>query len=1036
MFRRNSIKCMFSIKNLFFILTLSFFWTEPFKLEAQSIPTKGLILWVPFNGNLSDESINRNKVNLIDNNSGTIVNEVNLLCPDRFGNASNAINFNGKAENNGIKISLTEPLVLDDRTISFWMKSPVKLSTLYGNLFEIGFNKKVRQNGSILGNEPSYILQKRVGKISCLIPEGGYIESKSYLNDENWHHFVFVVNTNEKSYKIFIDGQFDSDSYLQVPVVNNSNPYSSSFRNEVSAIFVDYFIFGNILRNNNECAFDGFIDDIGVWNRVLNNSEISQLYNNFYKPESRPIVKTDERIKHDALPSSVLFKNNPEATQIYRNENITSSSNSICEINSSWLQQINIFSNNPVIRYFGECKNGFPNGYGKALLKSGSEIHGIFNSSSLLEGPIKYVESGKPSTTFTNWTNTGFDGYTTKIEDTTRFTASSSIYKSNQWKIYSTGGIDTSIITKLNELNFDLENNAILDYGTSNSLRIPNSNFYLVTNKHQTASGSIKPWYSLFDTKTNTKISDIGSISTSLEYICYSSDYKFIYFKQQNAYYKASVQTGKLILCDKLESQTITSLFKNLNNNEEYGKGYTMYGSSTLHFNLDRFIQKKNYYSNTSQPVDSSKLFIYSISGLLKRIEYIKAEIVSTYISSNKSRIYVLLNSYDSLFVSSYNLTDLSFEKNILSVGYLKNKLPNLGGGWFQLGASLCVSSNEKYVCINESIFKNNSIFYAIPGFIGFSNDESTAFSSNNGVFSAFDLSAPKLRWYLDYARTYNRLIGDKKKMIIANSNSPRLAITYNLNDNELHLFCSDKEFKSAHLVIKNIQYREKPDNDLNNQIASQMEANSTERLYSSISNSSSECKSLLQDLSYSADKILEIARKGKNNLLNFDAIAYRDERLKMAKSNEKIKSCISKFNSSEKQEYSDFQSKVKESNRLFDEIMLIVKSVNSTPYTSNSQTSSRSTERRWNYICQDCNKIKVLESGPYDNSFCPETRWGGVGKTSFAEGKHEYRKIAKYGSTPYACSTCGISISTDGKIISSGVCAATGNSHDHKWQK
>ena len=214
------------------------------------------------------------------------------------------------------------------------------------------------------------------------------------------------------------------------------------------------------------------------------------------------------------------------------------------------------------------------------------------------------------------------------------------------------------------------------------------------------------------------------------------------------------------------------------------------------------------------------------------------------------------------------------------------------------------------------------------------------------------------------------------------------------------------------------------------------MEANSTERLNSSISNSSSECKSLLQHLSYSSDKILEIARKGKNNLLNFDAIAYRDERLKMAKSNEKIKPCISKFNSSEKQEYSNFQSKVKESNRLFDEIMLIVKSVNSTPYTSNSQTTSRSTERRWNYICQDCNKIKVLESDPYDNSFCPETRWGGVGKTSFAEGKHEYRKIAKYGSTPYACSTCGISISTDGKIISSGHCAATGNSRDHKWQK
>jgi hypothetical protein len=102
----------------------------------------------------------------------------------------------------------------------------------------------------------------------------------------------------------------------------------------------------------------------------------------------------------------------------------------------------------------------------------------------------------------------------------------------------------------------------------------------------------------------------------------------------------------------------------------------------------------------------------------------------------------------------------------------------------------------------------------------------------------------------------------------------------------------------------------------------------------------------------------------------------------------------------------------------------------------SSSYNKSESSDRRWNYICEDCNKVKVLESAPYDNSPCPETRWGGVGKASFADGKHAYQKVALFGTYPYACSTCGLSIYTDGKISNSGHCVATGNLYSHKWKK
>jgi hypothetical protein len=79
---------------------------------------------------------------------------------------------------------------------------------------------------------------------------------------------------------------------------------------------------------------------------------------------------------------------------------------------------------------------------------------------------------------------------------------------------------------------------------------------------------------------------------------------------------------------------------------------------------------------------------------------------------------------------------------------------------------------------------------------------------------------------------------------------------------------------------------------------------------------------------------------------------------------------------------------------------------------------------------------VKVLDSEPFDNSTCPDTRWGGVGKAPFADGKHSYRKIAQFGTNPYSCSTCGVSISTDGKKFNmSGHCAATGNMRSHNWE-
>ena len=209
--------------------------------------------------------------------------------------------------------------------------------------------------------------------------------------------------------------------------------------------------------------------------------------------------------------------------------------------------------------------------------------------------------------------------------------------------------------------------------------------------------------------------------------------------------------------------------------------------------------------------------------------------------------------------------------------------------------------------------------------------------------------------------------------------------------------------------------------------------SNVNSNINQSSSNLSNECKSNLQLCYNSFEKALQIIKKADNNYSNFDVNTFVDEQARMLKLFDKIQGCP-KFNSSEARVYEKILKNANEIVILLEELELQVK--RNIRSGSNNQASFKSSEKRWNYICEDCNKVKVLDSEPFDNSTCPETRWGGVGKAPFADGKHDYRKVAQFGNFQYACSTCGVSISTDGKKFNMpGHCAATGNMSSHKWK-
>jgi hypothetical protein len=198
----------------------------------------GLIAYYPFSGNAKDATQNANH--------GTIKGAI--LTTDRFGNGNSAFSFS-----NGANISV--PMVnllhnLPVRTFSCW------------------FNANGPQNGGRI-YETTY-LNGGIGMYNGNILDAWYSNGKKECNVTNiktgalnqWHCLVYVTDCNTGMGSIYLDGIF-IESRMGFP----NTPPSNWLNN--------YLRFG--LGAQSE-SFNGKIDDVGIWNRVLTNEEIKDLY--------------------------------------------------------------------------------------------------------------------------------------------------------------------------------------------------------------------------------------------------------------------------------------------------------------------------------------------------------------------------------------------------------------------------------------------------------------------------------------------------------------------------------------------------------------------------------------------------------------------------------------------------------------------------------------------------------------------------------------------------------------------------------------
>jgi hypothetical protein len=223
-------------------ITISIAQTTP-----SYLPKNGLVGWWPFNGNANDESGN--------NNHGSIKGAT--LTTDRKGKVNSAYYFN-----NSSYISVKNIPSLNNTTnfsISVWEQ--INANTYYSQFLisrgwdqksghfhisydidSLKFNAQINQNWNIGSG------QKNITSNKYTIPQ------------VNWKNIVATYDG--VNFNLYIDGILEkSTKYSNKLATSNDSIFFGKH-----GIYADYFLKGKL-------------DEIGIWNRALNQQEIIALSN-------------------------------------------------------------------------------------------------------------------------------------------------------------------------------------------------------------------------------------------------------------------------------------------------------------------------------------------------------------------------------------------------------------------------------------------------------------------------------------------------------------------------------------------------------------------------------------------------------------------------------------------------------------------------------------------------------------------------------------------------------------------------------------
>ena len=218
------------------------------------VPTDGLVAWYPFNGNANDESSFANH--------GTVVGAT--LTTDRFGLPNRAYNFDG---NDHIEAPHQDWLNTGtgSKTWAGWGRKTSGNDHAHFLTKIIATSGPYSATNVYLRYAPGEWIEFSEGQ-SGVGGNGVAIQSNSLLNQ--WVHLTGVKDADNGTIRIYQNGTLMSEATMQNPQLSfdNSGPLFIGCEHPyVSLPSGPQYFFGDL-------------DDLGIWNRALSETEATALF--------------------------------------------------------------------------------------------------------------------------------------------------------------------------------------------------------------------------------------------------------------------------------------------------------------------------------------------------------------------------------------------------------------------------------------------------------------------------------------------------------------------------------------------------------------------------------------------------------------------------------------------------------------------------------------------------------------------------------------------------------------------------------------
>jgi hypothetical protein len=220
-------------------------------LVVKAQPTSGLVGYYPFSGNANDATSN--------SYHGTVNGA--SLATDRKGSSNSAYQFNGTSN----YVLLGNSFDYAERTVSAWFNAADISSSAIGVIYS--------SDNKDLTNGMTAMYVKKINNVNKIIINASDIIDTADITLEEWHNIIVTVTA--ASATIYLDGV--SIGTKSINTKYHSVDFSTKATIGTSRALTNGF-------------FNGKVDNIRIYNRVLNSTELTQLYtlgiNQVIKPNS------------------------------------------------------------------------------------------------------------------------------------------------------------------------------------------------------------------------------------------------------------------------------------------------------------------------------------------------------------------------------------------------------------------------------------------------------------------------------------------------------------------------------------------------------------------------------------------------------------------------------------------------------------------------------------------------------------------------------------------------------------------------------